>query len=53
MKVTLEPETYSASPVSVLISMSQEGEQKWMDAVGAIQTVQELISILRAITGEK
>ena len=53
MRVTLQPETYSASPVSVSIPMSQEGEQKWMDAVGTAQTIQQFMSILRTIVGER
>ncbi len=53
MRVTLQPETYSAGPVSVSIPMSQEEEQKLMSVVKPVQTAQEIISIFKTITGEK
>lgn len=53
MKVTLQPETYSAGPVSVSIPMSQEGEQRWMNAVGTAQTIQQFLSILETIIGKR
>ncbi|MBA7714499.1 hypothetical protein ES703_123524 [subsurface metagenome] len=37
MKVTFVPETYSASPKTVSVPMSQKDEQELMDMVGIAQ----------------
>ncbi len=53
MRVTLQPETYSASSVTVKVSMSLENEQELMNAAGAVQTVQGIISLFEAIVGKR
>lgn len=53
MKVALQPETYSAGPVSVSIPMSQDEEQNLMKLVGAAQIAQALKSIWDAFTRKR
>ncbi|MBA7616797.1 hypothetical protein ES703_24097 [subsurface metagenome] len=53
MIVTLQPEEYSASPVSVSVPMSQDEERNLMKLVGAAQIAQALKSIWDAFTRKR